>query len=406
MKYEPIPIALLELGQPIPVDVWAPDGRLLLRKGQALRSEEHKEMLSAHQAAMTETDAKAWHRSLDRLVQQLLREGVDAEAIARVRMPRDITENDYIVGREVRGGWLDLQEILRSLLYQGAAAISPLPRLEGLEIKARELLQQDPDEGLFTLFQALADTSLGYCATHALLSGVVCELTASKLGLPEAARKTLFRAALTMNIGMARDQDSLARQRSPLYDTQRRLIREHPQTSVAILQTLGVIDGDQLDLVRWHHEPDLTQGRASNQDSRRILSTVDSFVAKMAARQTRQALSPLVASKSLLLSADPHTVKIGSAMATALGFYPPGTYVQLVNGETAVAIARGSRANMPQVVSLVTAAGMPLSKYVYRDTSDAQFAIHAPLNPEKVKIKVSLEKVRRVRSALSGADSV
>jgi hypothetical protein len=136
------------------------------------------------------------------------------------------------------------------------------------------------------------------------------------------------------------------------------------------------------------------------------LSTVDSFVAKMAARQTRQALSPLVASKSLLLSADPHTVKIGSAMATALGFYPPGTYVQLVNGETAVAIARGPRANMPQVVSLVTAAGMPLSKYVYRDTSDAQFAIHAPLNPEKVKIKVSLEKVRRVRSALSGADSV
>ena len=93
-------------------------------------------------------------------------------------------------------------------------------------------------------------------------------------------------------------------------------------------------------------------------------------------------------------------------MATALGFYPPGTYVQLVNGETAVTIARGPRANMPQVVSLVTAAGMPLSKYVYRDTRDAQFAIHAPLNPEKVKIKVSLEKVRRVRSALSGADSV
>ena len=406
MKYEPIPIALLELGQPIPVDVWAPDGRLLLRKGQALRSQEHKDMLSAHQAAMTQTDAKAWQRSLDRLVQQLLREGADADAIARVRMPHDITENDYIVGSEVRGGWLDLQEILRSLLYQGAAAITPLARLEGLESKAHELLQQDPDEGLFTLFQALADTSLGYCATHALLSGVVCELTASKLGLPEAVRKTLFRAALTMNIGMARDQDSLARQRSPLYDTQRRLIREHPQTSVAILQTLGVIDADQLDLVRWHHEPDMTQGRASNLDSRRILSTVDSFVAKMAARQTRQALSPLVASKSLLLSPDPHTVKIGSAMATALGFYPPGTYVQLVNGETAVTIARGPRANMPQVVSLVTAAGMPLSKYVYRDTRDAQFAIHAPLNPEKVKIKVSLEKVRRVRSALSGADSV
>ena len=406
MKYEPIPVALLELGQPLPVDIWAPDGRLLLRKGQTLLSEQHREMLNAHQAGMTEIDAKAWNKSLERLIQKLLREGADAESIARVRLPSNISENDYIVGHEVQGGWLDLQEILRSLLYQGAAASSPLARLEGVEQKAQELLQQDADESLFILFQALADSALGYCATHALLCAAVCELTAHKLNLPGATRRTLLRAALSMNIGMARDQDSLARQRSPLYAAQRQLIQAHPQTSLAILQTLGVIDEDQLDLVRWHHEPEAATGSAHNLESRRLLHTVDGFVAKMAARQTRQALSPLGATKSLLLNPDGHTARIGSAIATALGFYPPGTYVQLVNGETAVAIARGSRANMPQVASLISPLGMPLSKYLSRDTRDPQFAIHTPLNPEKVKVKVSLEKVRRVRSATPAADPV
>lgn len=404
MKYEPIPIALLDLGQPIPVDVWAPDGRLLLRKGQVLNSEQHKAMLSAHQPGMTETDAKAWHRSLERLIHQLLREGADADAIARVRMPTDIRESDYVVAKEMGGDWLDLQEALRGLLYQGEAAITPLPRLEGIERKAQELLKQNTDEALFLLFQALADNSLGYCATHALLAAVVCELTADKLALTAFARHSLFRAALVMNIGMARDQDSLARQSSGLSEAQRKLIREHPQRGFEILQALGVSDDNQLDIVRWHHELDESVGLACNLESRRILRMTDSFVAKMAARKTRLAMSPLGATKSMLMGAEPHTATLGSAIAGAVGFYPPGTYVQLMNGEKAVTVARGRLANQPQVVSIVNPGGMPLSQYIYRDTSDPHFAIRAPLNAEKIKVKVSLEKVRRVRNALPGSD--
>jgi HD-GYP domain-containing protein (c-di-GMP phosphodiesterase class II) len=404
MKYELIPVALLELGQPLPVDIWAPDGRLLLRKGQVLLSEQHREMLEAHQAGMTETDAKAWNKSLERLIQQLLREGADADALTRVRLPNEIREVDYVVAKEIGGGWLDLQAALRGLLYQGESAVTPLPRLEGIERKALGLLQDNADETLFILFQALADNTLGYCATHALLAAVVCELTADKLALVESARRSLFRAALVMNIGMARDQDSLARQSSMLNDVQRRLIREHPQRSFEILQALGVSDDNQLDIVRWHHELDESVGLACNLESRRILRMTDSFVAKMASRKTRLAMSPLGAAKSMLMGAEPHTATLGSAIAGAVGFYPPGTYVQLMNGEKAVAVARGRLANHPQVVSIVNPGGMPLSKYLHRNTSDPQFAIRAPLNAEKVKVTVSLEKVRRACSAAPDAD--
>lgn len=301
--------------------------------------------------------------------------------------------------KEGLGGWLDLQELLRGLLYQGGTAINPLQGLAGIEQQARDLLASDPDECLFILFQALADVSLGYCATHALLCAVVCELTAAKLGMPEAARRVLFRAALVMNIGMAQAQDCLARQSAILNDAQRKLIREHPQKSLEILQQIGVTDEDQLDMVRWHHDPDEASGMASNLESRRLLRMADGFVAKMAARKTRLAMSPLGAAKSVFLGAAIDTEKLASAMTTALGFYPPGTYVQLVNGEKAVSVARGLRANFPHVVSIVTPGGMPMSHYLYRDTTDRQFTIRAPINAEKIKVKVSLEKVLQVLKA-------
>ena len=60
MKYVPIPVALLGIGQPLPVDVWSATGQLLLRKGHPVTSEEHREKLHAHQASATQGEALAW----------------------------------------------------------------------------------------------------------------------------------------------------------------------------------------------------------------------------------------------------------------------------------------------------------------------------------------------------------
>jgi hypothetical protein len=84
-------------------------------------------------------------------------------------------------------------------------------------------------------------------------------------------------------------------------------------------------------------------------------------------------------------------------MASVLGFYPPGTYVSLVNGESAVVIARGERANTPHVARLVNAQGMVMSTYLYRDTRHPDFSVSTPLQASQVNIKVHLDKVRRLR---------
>lgn len=401
MKYVPIPIAMLPVGKPLPVNVWNADGVLLLRKGQPIVSEQHRDKLYDHNASTTEAEAEAWQRSYERMVHSLLQEGVDVQDIARMPMPSAIRERDYHTGEQLNGGWLDLQEVLRGILYQGGLALNPVPRLTAIENKARSLLKEDPDDSLFCLFQALADSTLGYCATHALLCAVVCELAAQKLGLDDHQRQALMSAALTMNIGMAREQDVLARQSSAPSELQRKLIQEHPQLGVAILRGYGIDGAEELDLVRWHHLPDTPEGLAHTLSSRRLLSMTDVFVAKMAARRTREALSPLESAKSIYLQTEKEvTASVGAALTAAVGFYPPGTYVRLVGGETAVAVQRGARANTPWVIVIVDKNGMPTFNYHCLDSADPANAIASPMLFRSGKVVINGERVRRAREKI------
>lgn len=401
MKYVPIPIAMLPVGKPLPVNVWNPEGVLLLRKGQPIVSEQHRDKLYAHNASTTESEAQAWQRSYERMVHTLLMEGVEVEEIARMPMPSAIRERDYHTGELLNGGWLDLQEVLRGILYQGGLALNPLARLAALENKARALLKDDPDDSLFCLFQALADSSLGYCATHALLCACICELAAQKLGLNDQHRQSIMSAALTMNIGMAREQDVLARQNHAPTPEQRQLIHEHPELSLKILVWLGIEDVEELDLVRWHHLPDSPEGLPHNLTARRLLSMTDVFVAKMAARRTREALSPLESAKSIYLQTEKEvTASVGAALTAAIGFYPPGTYVRMAGGETAVAVQRGLRANTPWVIPIIDRNGMPSFNYHCLDTSDPAHAIAAPILFRGGKVAINHERVRRARDKI------
>lgn len=400
MKYVPLPISMLALGKPVPVDVVSDTGQLLLRKGQPVVSELHRAKLHEFKASTSPSDALAWQRAYERMVFDLIRQGVDVKEIAKLPMPSEILPSDYADAQWVRGGWLDVQEVLRGILYHGPSAVLPMYRLVGIERKVLALLEADPDSCLFWLFQALADDSLGYSATHALLCAVICELTAVKLGMDAVERKSLMASSITMNIGMSREQDAMARQTGGLSDRQRKLVVEHSNASVEILKTFGIDDADYLDIVRWHHDPLSPQSLPHNKRARQVLNLADIFVARMSARKTRASLSPLKAVKTMVTGAEGDLVSLGSAMAQAVSFYPPGSYVLLENGETAVSVQRGNRANTPYVISVLDKNAMPMTRYVCLDTSDPAYAIAKPLNFEKVRVAVNADKVQRARERM------
>jgi hypothetical protein len=386
MIYVPVPISRIEILRPLPINVWDAKGNLLLRKGQSILSEHHREHLEAHGACATQPDYKAWVSSYDRLVYALLRDGVSIQEIAKATMPQDILELDYTVGEDITGGWTDVQAVWGTVLHTGPTAHNPLGRLQGVQKRAMELLDKDVDDSLFCLFQALADKTLGYCATHALLCAVVCELTARKLELDAFVRPVLLQAALTMNIGMAKLQDTLATQSTPPDAAQKQRIQEHPTLSEAILRGFGALNDDLLDIVRLHHDRDETLGLERNLECRRILHLADVLIGKMAHRSTRPGLSALGAAKSNIMGAPDEDARVGKAMTNAIGFYPPGTYVLLANGEKAVSVKKGLAINTPMVVSVANADGLPLGIYVLRDTREKPFAIQSPAAADNLKI--------------------
>jgi hypothetical protein len=393
MKYVPLPITRIETGKPLPVHVWDAKGNLLLRKGQTIDSEQHREVLTAHQACLTEGDYRAWVRSYDRLVYDLLRDNVSIQQIARATMPDTILDVDYVVGHDVSGGWLDLQAVLGGILVQGETAQNPLERLEGVQKRATQLLDEDADDCLFSMFQALAELSLGYCATHALLVAAACELTARKMDMAAVVRPVLFRAALTMNISMAEEQNTLARQTVKPDTAQRQLIKDHASKSAAILRGFGIANSDLIDIVGLHHDRDESRGLARNLECRRILRMADEFVAGIAARSSRPGLSAIGAARKTVIGSVGEEARVGAAMTAALGFYPPGTYVRLVNGEIAVSARRSTAANMPLVVTIINAQGAALGTYIARNTRDKAFAVHSPVGPDSVKLRVNAPRV-------------
>ena len=410
LNHVPVPLNLLTPGAAVPVDVCNPQGQLLLRRGELLVDEAHLQRLRAHKPCVSSLDARAWQRAYERAVQRQLRAG--AWASFNDQLPASIEAQDYaeLPTHFLKGGWLDAQEVLRVLLFHGGLAIDPLPRLRMMEEHACQWLAQDPDDSLLCLFQALATPTLGYSATHALLCLVITQLTADKLGLDASRCHALRLAALTMNIGIGRIQDAMAQQTTPLSAAQREQVQARPHISHEILLNFGLEDPLVLDLVRWHHDPSHSQARTDNHVSRVVLHLANVLVAKMASRQTRSSLPPKSAERALYLqaaadqeSSDTRAVElqVSAAMASAVSFFPPGSYVQLNTGEVAVSVRRGAHANTPWVVPILDSGGMPYGHFSAYDTASSRHRIAQALNFEKVRVGLNLDKIRRARDRVA-----
>jgi hypothetical protein len=149
--------------------------------------------------------------------------------------------------------------------------------------------------------------------------------------------------------------------------------------------------------VRLHHDRGLleTPLAALDASSRlaRLLGVVDRFTAKVSRRASRMPMSPLAAARDACVGPDGRPDELGSALLKTLGMYPPGSYVQLANGEAGVVLARGSKANEPKVAVLVGASGLPLADPVLRDTSLHGRAVTGAMAVAQMRVRIHHEKL-------------
>ncbi len=271
-------------------------------------------------------------------------------------------ENEY---EDLLGLWSDLESGLGIILGSPGSSQEFEQRVWQYDRWMKDLLQRDTDVGLYLLFQLASNSPVGYSASHALVSAVLCHLIALELKLPLGERNSLVHAALTMNIAMTALQDQLAGQMTKPTSQQQDTIRAHAVNGGLMLANMGVTDALWLDTVTRHHDESTVMGDLSALAPARrlahILLVVDRYAAMISPRKSREGRSATESARSIITNAAEQKDEVGQALVRIVGLCPPGTYVRLDNRQVAVVMRRSSQPQHPDVAIVLTETGALLN---------------------------------------------
>jgi hypothetical protein len=389
----------LRLNAPLPFGLRDAGGRLLLGAGASITHAERLAHLRSLPLYADEHEATAWKRQLGGTVGAMLRRNAPLKAIAEARPPdaHEAAAHDA----DLPDQWESLVTLLDAALHETQPDAAWPVRLRRVQERALHLGQRQPDASLYHLIHSAAVSHQQYSSRHALLVLLVCTQAAQLLGWPDGQVASLGGAALSMNLAMTTLQDHLAASDTPLTAAMHETIGAHPRRSAELLQAAGLNDALWLEAVRLHHDggdgtlplAELSEGRRLA----RLLRRADIFTAKISRRRMRAPMSPVQAAREACLGRGGVPDEVGGALLRATGLYPPGSWVELANGERGIVVARGRRANLPWVASLVAPSGLALGEPALRDTVEARFAVRAAVPGGAVKVRPDHARILALR---------
>ena len=391
----------LRLGAPLPFGVRDAGGRLLLAAGASVASAEQLKHLHAQPLYADEDESNEWRRKLGAAVGAMLRQNASLKDIADAR-PQEPARDDA-AGAEVPlpDQWESLATLLDVALRDAQPNAEFIARVRLVHDRASKLGQRQADASLYHLIHAAGHSVEKYSSHHALLVMLVCGQAAQVLGWPAEAVRSLGCAALSMNLAMAALQDHLAASDVTPTPAMREQIRQHAAQGAQLLADAGLDDPLWCETVRLHHDSGDGQmplaGLPQERQLARLLRRADIFTAKISRRRTRAPMSPVQAAREACLGSDGVPDEVGGALLRATGLYPPGSFVELANGERGIVVARGRRANLPWVASLVAPSGMALGEPALRDTVEARFAVRAAVASALVKVRPDHRRILALR---------
>jgi len=300
------------------------------------------------------------------------------------------TENEY---EDLLGLWSDLEAGLGIILGRPASIQEFENRVWQYDRWMQGLLARDTDIGLYLLFQLTSNSPVGYSASHALVSMVLCHLIAVELKLPQSERDSLVHAAMTMNMAMTALQDELAGQLERPSLAQQEAIRTHATHGVTMLTDIGVRDALWLETLALHHDESTDRGelRALPAQRRlaRILRMVDRYAAMISPRKSREGRSATDSARAIISQSVAQNDELGHVLVRVVGLCPPGTYVRLDTQEVAVVVRRSSTPNLPILAIVTNPAGMQLKPPRLHRSAEGSPAIRAALPASAVHDRIN-----------------
>lgn len=400
VKLVPFSPQYLRLDEPLPFGVRDEEGRLLLGAGQTIATREQLAGLQAQRLFADESESAEWQRRLAAAVDAALRQGATLREVASAR-PEQPVRAAAVAELPLAEQWDELVVQLDAALRDVRPGGDWLARLLGVHARARRLGERRFDASLYHLIYTAAHSTEKYSSHHALLTLLVAEHAARLLEWPATEVDALGRAALTMNVAMVRLQDVLAQTDHKPTPEMRAQIDGHAENGARMLAEAGLKDTLACAVVRLHHDASeaaqTLDALPAERRLARLLRRVDIFCAKLSRRRARAPMSPVQAAREACLGTAGVPDEIGGAMLKAVGLYPPGSFVELASGEVGIVLARGRRANLPYVASLVSASGTPLGEPALRDTIEQRYAVKAAVPPDKVKVRPPHERLLAMR---------
>ncbi len=348
----------LTLGAPAPFDIYDGAGKLLLKKGYVLETDNQLTVLANN---------GLYCRKSNQPVSPIV-----------------------VLQRELK-----LHENLSRIIRNKVACPDLETRYMNSALTILNTIQQDKDASLAFVF--FSKTPDNYPLQHSLDTAIVSACLGLSLGLARNDLLDLIAASLTMNISMLNLQQQLHAKAETLSEDERIKIRNHPAMSRTLLEQVGITSGKWLDYVLCHHEKIDGSGYPAKltgndiAEGARIIGFADRYMAMVSPRQYRSGLMPAVVMKQLLLY-EGNTLDLNhiGALTRAIGIYPPGTVTKLRNGETAIVTASGGLGMAPRVKAFLDANGKPLPRPVSRDTGSGGQRIAEAIHLAKENIPFDL----------------
>lgn len=364
MRLVPLSSQEIAINEPLPWPVYDRTGMLLLKKGFVIVSQGQLRGL------------------LDRGF-------LDGDVLEKPRNRDDElpVKRESLIFGPVRAIARRLSELHRELL-RGEVADLPL-QLVKMAQELREALDRDTDLVLASLQLDAADNDFSGRHLHA---AALSDLIARAVDFSDAQRLSLVCAGLSFDIGFSQLHLHMDKQAGPLSSEQLADLYEHPDQSVTVLDRAGVADDLWLKVVAQHHEridgsgyPQGLVGESIEQAAR-ILAIADTYSAMIRPRAYRPPLQSRQALRDIFLE---RGKRIDDALAAAfikeIGVYPPGTFVQLANGETAIVTRRRKGTTTPHLRCLIGSAGIALQRALPRDCRLPAQAITTIVDPLRMQ---------------------
>ena len=386
----------LFIGMSLPFTVRDEAGQILLAKGQKIESQLQLTGIQSRSKVFVEIDETGEGvRAMMSGITELNRAGAPIKDFSKYLNVKQTTKSAVKETGNLHQRWENVESKFGGILASVQSTGDFQNKLYVLDQVIAVLLSQDAAGSQFLLFNRSVTHFGGYSVLHALLCAALVNSLAGTFALSDEQRRSLVCAALTMNVAMTQLQDILALQTNAPSPGQRDTIDTHPAMGRQLLLQSGVTDALWLHVVAHHHTPQTGPEKLVDwpvaQRMTRILQTVDRYTAAMSPRKSRSGRTARDSVRSVVLSAgDTKHDEVGTALVGLLGLSPPGTFVALANGETAVVVRRGVKPGEPWVASVQNKLGQLIAEPRLRDTSKPEFLVQATLAATSVKVNLNL----------------